>query len=437
MQHSEAWSDLDQQLKAMQDLLRGSNIDDPNLPLALFALRFLTGKQETVKSFWPCPSLQDFQLLIRKVENDLQWDDGIFSDYLLVELNRLDINALNSLLVIVEDSTHGARLQGWLLKHTYALQWRWRSDTPREVAFLMASLPNVDGPVRVFDPSCKGGNLLMAAHETFKAQSALQGQESDATLGAWAKVRFAIGAIDNVRIQLAGRQRHMYDVRQTKHDDIFDVILSNPPFGGKITLEEHQISNYKNRLNHNRISSELAYLMLAHDHLAEGGIAAVLVPHGLLFRSGSDLNFRKALVEDGAIDAVISLPGRLHAPATSITTAIMVLRRPKPGQSDSNTLFIDASRLGAQQGQKIILDDSAVRRILEMYRQRSAESGFSAFVEKGDIVAQDFSLEPGRYIAQPQAASVDASVRREKIAVLDQHARELIDQYEALIETLT
>jgi type I restriction enzyme M protein len=213
-------------------------------------------------------------------------------------------------------------------------------------------------------------------------------------------------------------------------------VLTNPPFGVQFQLYKLEWLVSRAQFKGGRMSSELAYLMSAYHHLAEAGVAAILVPLGVLFRAGMDLSVRKALVDEGAVDAVIALPARLSAPVTVIETAIMVLRRRTSGKPVVGTLLIDARQLGVRHGQKIVLDEAATGKILDVYRHRTVEPGFSTVVETSDIIAQDFNLAPSRYIEQLPTATVDVSERRDHIATLDRHSRQLLDEYEALIETL-
>lgn len=435
MQKSEAWRDLDQRLRAMQDLLRGSGASDPNLPLALFALQFLASK-ELRHSQSHISQMQEMQRLVSEVEREIGWDDQPFSEHLLADLKRLDSKALHGLLAQVHNIAPDNDLQAWLLEQTYALHWGGGHDTPRELARLMASLPRFDGPVRVFDPSCKSGNLLIAAREQLNTHSELLGQESDRNICAWAKVRLAISHTSNTKVELATSREPSPVDNSVRYGRYFDVVLSNPPFGVQFQLDKLEWLVSTTQFKGGRMPSELAYLMSAYHHLAEAGVAAILVPLGVLFRTGMDSSVRKALLDENAVDAVIALPARLSAPATAIETAIMVLRRATPDKSDVGTLLIDARQLGVRHGQKVVLDEAATGKILDVYQHRTVEPGFSTVAETSDIIAQDFNLSPSRYVEQLPTATVDVSARREHIATLDRHSQQLLDEYEVLIEAL-
>ncbi len=445
MQQSEAWRDLDQRLRAMQELLRHSGLNDPNLPLALFALKYLAeecnasriehGPELPVERM---SGLRSVENIARMLEDAVQWEDRPFTDYLLGDLNRVRDAIEDELLSHLDSSAPQTEYVSWLHERAYNLDLPFGNSTPRELARMMAALARFDNPVSVFDPSCGSGSLLMAAREAFHPHSHLVGNEANGCARSWTRVRLAVDGDWNADIDLGepGTARRAPDF----HDRRFDVVLTNPPFGIQFRQDDMQrIANDSYLAAHSkngRLSSELAYLLTAYHHLTQDGMAAVLVPLGVLFRTGTDANVREALVEEGAIDAVIALPGRLSAPATTIVTAIVILRRHRSLKPDGSTLFIDARQLGVRQGQKVVLDEATTGKILEVYRQKSIEAGFSALVEKSHIAAQDFSLDPIRYIEKLVAATVDVSARRDHIAALDRHSRQLLGEYETLVETL-
>ena len=56
------------------------------------------------------------------------------------------------------------------------------------------------------------------------------------------------------------------------------------------------------------------------------GRVGVIVPHGVLFRGGSEGKIRQALIEENLLDAVVGLPANLFT-TTGIPVAILVFDR--------------------------------------------------------------------------------------------------------------
>src|SRR5207302_8599120 len=70
------------------------------------------------------------------------------------------------------------------------------------------------------------------------------------------------------------------------------------------------------------------------------GRVGVVVPHGVLFRGGSEGLIRQRFIEENLLDGVIGLPVNLFF-GVGIPAALMFFRRNK---ADRNVYFIDASR---------------------------------------------------------------------------------------------
>lgn len=448
MQQSEAWRDLDQRLRAMQDLLRGSGLSDPNLPLALFALKCLIQEPIFLErlNHWseqPVDRMSDLRSveeLAGMFEDTMGWEDRPFTKYLLGDLSRVGSGIGSELLSQLDSPVPPTEVAPWLHERAHSIGLQIGNNTPRELAQMMASLASFDSASRVFDPSCGTGSLLLAARQTYNNHPAIVGNELNGYARSWTRVRLAVSGLWDADLAPTEPWKAPWGADKFRPAKRYDVVLSNPPFGAQLQVDHIQHTYDCQYLaahsKSGRMPSELAYLLTAYHHLAENGTAAILVPLGVLFRAGMDLSVRKALVDEGAIDAVIALPARLSAPVTAIETAIMVLRRPTPGKSDVSTLLIDARQLGVRRGQKVVLDEAATGKILHVYRHRTVEPGFSTVAETSDIIAQDFNLAPSRYIEQLPTATVDVSARRDHIATLDRHSQQLLDEYEVLIEAL-
>ena len=98
------------------------------------------------------------------------------------------------------------------------------------------------------------------------------------------------------------------------------------------------------------------------------GRVGVVVPHGVLFRGGSEGTIRKAFIEENLLDAVIGLPTNLFF-GTGIPAAILVFRRDRGERTD--ILFIDASReFENGKNQNLMRENVEVAKIAETYRAR-------------------------------------------------------------------
>lgn len=133
--------------------------------------------------------------------------------------------------------------------------------------------------------------------------------------------------IDNPRVfHTNSLDKDIRDYRSQAVDGTFDVVLMNPPYGGK---EQEVIkANFPIALR----SSETADLFVAliMYRLKANGRAAVILPDGFLFGSdGAKLELKKKLLDDFNLHTIIRLPGSVFAPYTSITTNILFFENGK------------------------------------------------------------------------------------------------------------
>jgi type I restriction enzyme M protein len=161
---------------------------------------------------------------------------------------------------------------------------------------------------------------------------------------------------DMVRLSLVNmylhglRAPHIYEYDTLTSEDNWneyaDVILANPPFmspkGGIRPHKRFSVSSNR---------SEVLFVDYITEHLTPNGRAAVIVPEGIIFQSGTAYkNLRKMLVENYLI-GVISLPAGVFQPYSGVKTSILWLDRSLAKKTDK-ILFVkienDGFDLGAQ-----------------------------------------------------------------------------------------
>jgi len=86
-------------------------------------------------------------------------------------------------------------------------------------------------------------------------------------------------------------------------------------------------------------AADFAFLLHGFHFLKDEGVMAIILPHGVLFRSGAEERIRTKLLADGHIDTVIGLPANLFY-STGIPVCILVLKKCK---KPDDVLFIDAA----------------------------------------------------------------------------------------------
>ena len=144
--------------------------------------------------------------------------------------------------------------------------------------------------------------------------------------------------------------------------------------------------------------SKADYAFLLHDlyHLKPGGIMAIVLPHGVLFRGGEEGAIRKALIENDHLETVIGLPQNIFF-GTGIATVILVLRQKR---ASSDVLVVDASKGFAKEGKNNKLRACDIKKITDVVIGRSTVTGFSRLVRKTELQSQanEYNLNIPRYV---------------------------------------
>ncbi|HEX7383969.1 MAG TPA: N-6 DNA methylase [Burkholderiaceae bacterium] len=215
--------------------------------------------------------------------------------------------------------------------------------TPRAVVRLMVKLVDPRLGESVLDPAAGTGGFLVEAFahlqpqaDTVQRQRRLQrdsihGCEPKSLPYLLCQMNLLLHGLDAPDIDPGNALRHkLSDIGER---DRYDVILTNPPFGGE---EEKGIqSNFPD----DKQTSETALLFLQlimrrlHRRPTPAGRparAAVVVPNGTLFGDGVAARIKAELLREFDLHTVVRLPNGVFAPYTSIPTNILFFDRAGP-----------------------------------------------------------------------------------------------------------
>ncbi len=189
--------------------------------------------------------------------------------------------------------------------------------TPRPIVRLMVKIVNPKIGETVFDPLCgscgflvesfnwmKSQRKLTVEEERFLQEKTFYGQELKA-------LPYLIGIMNCI---LHGLLSPNIVRRDTFEENVvitpsrrFDVILTNPPFGGKVA------KHLRDNLPFPTGSTELAALQYCMRKLNKGGRCGIVLPEGVLFRSGVYKRVKMELLNNFNVHTIISLPSGTFA----------------------------------------------------------------------------------------------------------------------------
>ena len=112
------------------------------------------------------------------------------------------------------------------------------------------------------------------------------------------------------------------NIRDIQEKDRYDIILANPPFGGKEKAQIQQ--NFPIRSN----ATELLFLQHFMKSLKTGGKAAIVVPEGVLFQVNSAFTqVKQELLENFNLHTILSLPAGVFLPYSGVKTNVLFFER--------------------------------------------------------------------------------------------------------------
>lgn len=275
--------------------------------------------------------------------------------------------------------------------------------TPQQVSTILARIVT-NGKTRlesVYDPTCGSGSLLLRVAREVGIRNIAKGfvgQELNRTTYNLARMNMILHGVHYRQFDLKQEDtlvRPQHEGRQ------FEAVVANPPFSADWSAEPGFTTDDRfSTFGRLPPASKADYAFVLHmlHHLADNGTMAVILPHGALFRGGSEGAIRKILIaERNWLDAVIGLPANIFY-GTAIPTCIMVFKKCRENPND--ILFIDASgpeNFKKEKNQNV-LRDGDVDRIIATYRERTTIDRYSYVATIGEIEENDWNLNIPRYV---------------------------------------
>ncbi|MDD2814970.1 MAG: type I restriction-modification system subunit M [Thiotrichaceae bacterium] len=272
--------------------------------------------------------------------------------------------------------------------------------TPQPVSTLLAKLVTCQNKTfkNVYDPTCGSGSLLLRVKKEAGQERPIEiyGQELNRTTFNLARMNMIMHGVH-------------YNVCHLKQEDTlthpqhlgtcFDAIVANPPFSANWNADPSLLSDDRFGVYGvlaPKTKADMAFLQHMLHHLADGGVMACVLPHGVLFRGGAEGHIRKYFIDNlNALDAVIGLPANIFY-GTSIPTCVLVFKKCR--KQSENILFVDASKHFEKVKTQNKLLPEHIEKVVAAYVARSDEAKFSRVVPLSEIVANDYNLNIPRYV---------------------------------------
>lgn len=294
--------------------------------------------------------------------------------------------------------------------------------TNRTLVHLMTQMLKPQPGESVYDPTCGTGGMLISTVADLKRRSKewrsvrLYGQELNYGTSAIARMNLFLHGITDGHIAHGDTLARPAFLNATGGLETFDIVLANPPYSIK-AWDRAKFAKDPYGRNRWGVPPQGRADYAFFQHIAKSldpktGRAAILFPHGVLFRQEEGA-LREALVKSDLLECVLGLGAGLfyNSPMEAV---VVTLRATKPAEHKGKVLFINAVNDVAREQAQSFLRETHQKKILDAYRGFGAVDGFASVATLDQIAEKGHSLAIPLYVAGAKASDT-----REQIDVTD------------------
>ncbi|NLV12203.1 type I restriction-modification system subunit M [Haloarcula argentinensis] len=305
------------------------------------------------------------------------------------------------------------------------------------------------------DPTVGSGGMLIEAARYYREEQGgdptklkFTGQEINPDIAAIAKMNLSVNGLEGT----IKREDSLSSPQFTNDDDNelmrFDRVLANFPFSADWAKSDLQDDPYDRFDWHEKLPradrGDYAFIMHMAEQLNDpdrgdesGGKAAIVIPHGVLFRK-HEARYRKHMLENDMVEAIVGLPENLFQ-NVGIPSAILVLNTDKPAEREGEVQFIHAAdeAFYEELSNQNKLTDEGVDHVVKNFQEWTTEDRVSRTVSLDEIRENEYNLNIALYVdtTEPEEdidVAEELAKLREKQAERDEIESRMTQHMEAL-----
>jgi len=403
-------------------------------------LEFVTGKlwtkltsPDSKKGLGDDPLAQRFRRIFENVRNYCR--RGVSFARVVQQVDKLhfsDDTDVHVLSEIYED----------LLKRVAADSAGYAGEfyTQRHIVRAMVEVVRPQSDDRVYDPCFGTAGFLGEAADFIRKSGSLNRSQLDnlqknTFFGMENKpLTYLLGTMNMILHGIEGANLELTNTLEVHTRNVgekskYSVILSNPPYGGK--MDQTLQTNFRVRSS----ATECLFVQHIMANLAKGGRAGVVIPEGVLFRGGPDQKVRKELLEHFNVHTILSLPAGCFLPYTGVKTNVIFFDRPKDGSGTKSVWFYELTNDGFELKQtRKPIDGNQIPDFLAKWKKR-IKGDNSWIVPVEDIIDKGYDLmaknpnHKDNYEHRP-ALELVQSIKTKEERIMD-----LLGELEAILES--
>ena len=305
----------------------------------------------------------------------------------------------------------------------------------------------------ILDPACGSGGMFVHSAEFVRRHH----KAPDRELAVFGTEKM----MDTLRLCRLNLAVHGLsgDIREanTYYDDPhkllgrFDFVMANPPFN-QSEVDRSRLISANGKVDPrfplglpSVNNANTLWINLFYAALNETGRAGFVMANSASDASGSEREIRRKLVETGAVDCIVAVGPNMFYTVTLPVTLWFLDRGKTKGPRADEVLFMDARHLFRQvtRANRVFDPDQIefLANVVRLWRGEATEDvadsgprmavafpearyrdlpGLCRVVSRADIAAQDYSLNPGRYVGVAPGQVVDDEEFRVKLEALQE-----------------
>src|SRR3989344_1174826 len=279
--------------------------------------------------------------------------------------------------------------------------------TPAEVSRILAKVIGINKAKSqdwtVYDPTCGSGSLLLKATDETEHGITIYGQENDVATRALAKMNMILHNNPTAEIWRGNTISEPHWKNNDGTLKTFDFVIANPPFSTKswsngINPTNDEFKRFEGIGIPPAKNGDYAFLLHMIKSLKSTGKAAVILPHGVLFRGNAEGEIRKNLIKRGYIKGIVGLPANLFY-GTGIPACVVIVDK-ENAEGRKGIFMIDASKGFMKDGNKNRLRERDIHKIVDVFIKQAEVPKYSRIVPVAEIANEknDYNLNIPRYI---------------------------------------
>ena len=277
--------------------------------------------------------------------------------------------------------------------------------TPREVVKLLVNLVEPKEKMRICDPTCGSGGMLIVSRRYVEKHGGnprnlvLEGQESNYGNLAMCKMNMVLHGISDFNIEYGDTLSKPKLVEGGKLKT-YDRVLANFPFSmdwDNKGAEKDPYNRFRFGVPPALDKADFAFIQHMFSQLNNKGQAAIICSQGVLFRSGVENQIREGMISEDVIEGIIAIPQKLFF-GTGIPACVLFLNKNKTEKRKKKIIFIYGAKDYLAGTNRNKLRDSDIEKIVKAFKDFKDIDRYCHIADYEELKENEFNLNVPRYV---------------------------------------